>query len=75
MPNRYKDSGPLPSLPGSVPNLSRLPTGCAFHPRCPLARDRCRVDRGPVLEPVKAAPSGAAHRAACYFTEEVASLP
>ena len=75
VPNRYKDSGPLPSLPGSVPNLSRLPTGCAFHPRCPLARDRCRVDRGPVLEPVKAAPSGAAHRAACYFTEEVASLP
>ncbi len=75
VPNRYKDSGPLPSLPGSVPNLSRLPPGCSFHLRCPLARDKCRVDPGPALEPLKAAPSGSAHRAACYFSEEVAGLP
>ncbi len=41
IPSRYKDDGPLPSMSGSVPNLSRLPTGCAFHPRCPLARPNC----------------------------------
>ncbi len=75
VPNRYKDSGPLPSLPGSVPNLSRLPSGCSFHPRCPLARDKCRVDPGPALAPTKNAPPGVTHKAACYFTEEVATLP
>ncbi len=75
VPNRYKDSGQLPSLPGSVPNLSRLPSGCSFHPRCPLARDKCRVDPGPALAPVGPARDGGSHQAACYFTEEVASLP
>lgn len=75
VPDRYKDSGPLPSLPGSVPNLSRLPTGCSFHPRCPLARDTCRADPGPALTPVKGAPLGSSHQVACYFSEEVASLP
>lgn len=74
VPNRYKDSGPLPSLPGSVPNLSRLPSGCAFHPRCPLAREKCRADPGPALESLPSA-SGSSHRAACYFKEEVATLP
>ena len=29
-------------IPGSVPDLARLPTGCAFHPRCALADDVCR---------------------------------
>ncbi len=75
VPNRYKDSGPLPSLPGSVPNLSRLPNGCSFHPRCPLARDECRVDPGPALTPLKGDRPGVVHQSACYFAEEVASLP
>lgn len=34
----------LPSIPGSPPNPARLPSGCAFHPRCPLVTERCRVD-------------------------------
>jgi len=29
---------------GEVPSLEQIPTGCRFHPRCPLAIDRCRVD-------------------------------
>lgn len=33
-------AGPA-SVSGTVPELSRLPSGCRFHPRCPLARDRC----------------------------------
>ncbi len=73
-PNQYKDDGPLPSLPGSVPNLSRLPSGCTFHPRCPLARPVCSKEPGPRLDPAKGAPH-ADHRAACFFSEEVASLP
>ena len=31
----------LPSIPGQPPNLSDLPMGCAFAPRCPLVFERC----------------------------------
>ena len=74
VPTRYKEDGPLPSLPGSVPNLSRLPSGCTFHPRCALAKTVCSKDPGPPFERAKGARS-AGHLAACYFSEEVASLP
>ncbi len=29
---------------GEIPNPLNPPSGCTFHPRCPFARDRCRVD-------------------------------
>jgi oligopeptide/dipeptide ABC transporter ATP-binding protein len=32
----------LKPIPGSVPEFSNLPSGCAFHPRCPSAIDICR---------------------------------
>ena len=32
----------LPSIPGSVPDLSMLPKGCRFAPRCKYATERCR---------------------------------
>jgi len=39
-----KEAGtPLPTIAGSVPTLVRLPPGCAFAPRCPLAIDACRA--------------------------------
>jgi len=31
----------LKGIPGNPPDLARLPTGCRFHPRCPLAVERC----------------------------------
>ena len=34
----------LPAIPGSPPDLARLPPGCAFAPRCADADDRCRRD-------------------------------
>jgi peptide/nickel transport system ATP-binding protein len=76
-PRIYKSGGALRSIPGNVPNLSRPPPGCRFHPRCPLARPVCRGEPPP-LAPV--APSGPdtppdAHRSACYFPEEVPGLP
>jgi oligopeptide/dipeptide ABC transporter ATP-binding protein len=73
VPTRYKTDGPLPSLPGSVPNLAELPSGCSFHPRCPLARDLCAKDPGPRLEAMKGA-TRTDHLAACYFSEEVEAL-
>jgi peptide/nickel transport system ATP-binding protein len=53
-------------LRGETPNPIRVPTGCRFHPRCPIAEDVCR-SRDPALEPTKAGTSPD-HRAACLFT-------
>ena len=40
----------LPAIKGAPPNLLRPPTGCAFHPRCPLADDRCKAEEPPEFE-------------------------
>jgi oligopeptide/dipeptide ABC transporter ATP-binding protein len=74
-PSRYKGDGPLDSIPGDVPNLSRPPGGCRFHPRCPLARDICKIEVPP-LDLVGTASAGpGAHRSACFFSAEVPNLP
>jgi peptide/nickel transport system ATP-binding protein len=49
---------------GEVPNPLNPPTGCTFHPRCPLANDRCRAER-PVLRRLD---DGA--QVACHAVEE-----
>jgi oligopeptide/dipeptide ABC transporter ATP-binding protein len=36
----------LPAIPGQPPDLSELPPGCAFAPRCPLAFEPCRERPG-----------------------------
>jgi len=40
----------LVQIPGSMPRLSAIPQGCAFHPRCSFAFDRCRVERPEPIE-------------------------
>jgi peptide/nickel transport system ATP-binding protein len=35
----------LVQIPGSMPRLSAIPAGCAFHPRCSFAFDRCHIAR------------------------------
>jgi len=42
--------GTLSGIPGLAPLLRDLPPGCAFHPRCPQAIDRCRSERPAVRE-------------------------
>jgi len=39
------------AIPGEVPSALAPPPGCPFHPRCPLAEPRCRVER-PELRPL-----------------------
>ncbi len=48
---------------GEIPDPINPPPGCAYHPRCPLAVDRCRVER-PRLRPLGRA------RVACHMAEE-----
>jgi len=48
-------------LHGDVPSPINPPTGCSFHPRCPLAEPRC-AQIAPALED-----SGAGHLAACHL--------
>ncbi|MCU0272489.1 MAG: ABC transporter ATP-binding protein [Acidimicrobiales bacterium] len=69
---RLDDVGhePLVPIAGAPPSLLRLPPGCAFHPRCPLARPACR-ESVPELRSVDGA---TAHASACHFAEEVVSV-
>jgi oligopeptide/dipeptide ABC transporter ATP-binding protein len=50
-------------LGGETPDPSRIPSGCRFHPRCPLAFDRC-----PTVDPPLFAVT-AEHSAACLLLD------
>jgi len=39
----------LRTIPGQPPNLQNLPSGCAYHPRCPSVMERCRRERPALL--------------------------
>ncbi|NES13575.1 MULTISPECIES: ABC transporter ATP-binding protein [Micromonospora] len=41
----------LTGIPGSPPDLRAMPDGCAFHPRCPKAFDRCDKELPPLGPP------------------------
>ncbi|MCC5973423.1 MAG: ABC transporter ATP-binding protein [Rubellimicrobium sp.] len=59
----------LTGIPGLPPPLVKLPTGCPFAPRCPLAYDRCRSE---LPLPQETAPG---HSVACHLYPENAELP
>jgi oligopeptide/dipeptide ABC transporter ATP-binding protein len=52
-------------LPGDPPDAANPPSGCVFHPRCPLAIDRCRAEV-PALRL-----AGSNQRVACHRAEDV----
>ena len=49
-------------LQGDVPSPASPPSGCHFHPRCPIAQDRCRVE-APQLAPI----GSTGHMVSCHF--------
>ena len=51
-------------ITGDVPSPINPPTGCAFHPRCPMVQDRCKHD-APLLETISEG-----HIAACHRKDE-----
>jgi peptide/nickel transport system ATP-binding protein len=66
----HDGSGTLPvALEGEVPDPSRPPSGCRFHPRCPERIERCSSDE-PVLAPVDTD-----HQAACWVAAELVAQP
>ena len=60
---RIGDDAPHEGLESAPPNLADPPSGCRFHPRCPLAREACRRQVPPMQE---AAPG---RRVACFALE------
>jgi oligopeptide/dipeptide ABC transporter ATP-binding protein len=52
-------------LPGELPSAVNPPSGCHFHPRCPIARPRCRQEAPGLSE----AASG--HRVSCFYPGEM----
>ena len=58
------------SIRGSPPDPSRLPTGCAFHPRCDASADRAIcINQRPALVEIRPG-----HASACHFSDETASV-
>lgn len=55
----------LLALPGEPPDLLAPPSGCRFHPRCPVATEKCSQE-APPLEPIKPG-----HLVACWHPMEV----
>jgi len=64
-PGVVDDWRSLHPIPGNAPLKSTVITGCAFHPRCPIARELC----GEVRPPLAAVAPG--RLTACHFAEEV----
>ena len=65
VPRAGTERSPLTSIEGTPPSLSSLPTGCAFHPRCTFASDRCLANV-PALQEV-----GDGRAVACFHRDRV----
>ena len=51
-------------LVGETPDAAHVPPGCRFHPRCPLAFDRCRTEEPPLFD------VGGGQQAACWLAKD-----
>ena len=60
IPSIVAEREKLEQIEGTMPRLTAIPSGCAFHPRCPYALDRCRRERPELM------PAGAT-RSACWL--------
>jgi oligopeptide transport system ATP-binding protein len=65
LPRRDQHTERLTAIAGSPPDLLDIPSGCAFRPRCPHARNICARIEPPLFEPEDG------RAAACHFWEEV----
>ena len=68
IPDISQDRARLNQIDGAMPRLNAIPSGCAYHPRCPQAFDKCRSQRPDLM-------SAGATRAACWLHETEAVTP
>jgi oligopeptide/dipeptide ABC transporter ATP-binding protein len=64
VPTGFKESGPLKVTEGAPPDMSSLPSGCPFHPRCPNVMDICRKSVPPLKN------IGDVREVACWLYEK-----
>jgi len=60
---KFNQRKKLQSIEGTVPNLVHPPSGCRFHPRCPLCKDICKIKKPSLKEISKG------HLVACHCFE------
>ncbi len=60
IPDITEDRERLHQIDGTMPRLNAIPAGCAYHPRCPRAFDRCHAQRPELM-------NAGATRAACWL--------
>ena len=66
---RTDSSSRLYRIHGQPPSLVFVPTGCAFHPRCPVSdQERCITDK-PIFRDL-----GSSHMASCHYPDEAVKL-
>ena len=68
IPDMGQDRERLNQIDGAMPRLNAIPSGCAFHPRCPSAFGRCSVQRPELL-------AAGATRAACWLHDATSEVP
>lgn len=62
IPDMTQDRERLNQIDGAMPRLNAIPAGCAFHPRCPKAFERCRNQRPELMDAQRT-------QAACWLQE------
>ena len=65
VPDPASEQGRLYQIPGQPPDLTRLPSGCPFVPRCERAEDICHREFPPLVQ------LNANHHSLCHFAKEV----
>ena len=66
-PREAKKSAPLPLRSLDMPDATKPPSGCSFHPRCPYAKTRCSLET-PALREVQG------QLVACHFAENLEAI-
>ncbi|MBM7872208.1 peptide/nickel transport system ATP-binding protein [Clostridium pascui] len=64
IPDLDRDQEELPVIKGLTPDPTNLPSGCAFHPRCPKAMAKCSLSKPPKIEVEKG------HFVNCFIYED-----
>ncbi len=65
IPRVGDDRDRLQTIPGTMPDLVELPTGCSFHPRCPFAEEVCTRKQPSLIDADRDGTLDADHVAAC----------